>query len=294
MSATATEPFQARIERDVVEAAGPDAAGFLQGQLSQDVAGLAVGASAYSLLLQPQGKVDAWLRVTRLDPERFVLDVDAGYGDAVIARLNRFKLRTKCELTRLEGWVCWAVRGIAGDAVAAGAPEPGDTAAVRAVVGWPATVGFDRLGPADRLDPLPGIPVGDTDRYVRARIEAGVAAMGSELGPETIPAEAGQWLIDASVSFTKGCYTGQELVARVDSRGSNTPRRLRLLRAAEQDAAALVTGAALVLDGAEVGTVTSAAAGSPVALDYLTRAVEPPATVRCNGVNVEVEALPVG
>ena len=112
--------------------------------------------------------------------------------------------------------------------------------------------------------------------------------------PETIPAEAGQWLIDASVSFTKGCYTGQELVARVDSRGSNTPRRLRLLRAAEQDAAALVTGAALVLDGAEVGTVTSAAAGSPVALAYLKRAVEPPATVRCNGVNVEVEALPVG
>ena len=287
MSATATEPFQARIERDVVEAAGPDAAGFLQGQLSQDVAGLAVGASAYSLLLQPQGKVDAWLRVTRLDPERFVLDVDAGYGDAVIARLNRFKLRTKCELTRLEGWVCWAVRGIAGDAVAAGAPEPGDTAAVRAVVGWPATVGFDRLGPADRLDPLPGIPVGDTDRYVRARIEAGVAAMGSELGPETIPAEAGQWLIDASVSFTKGCYTGQELVARIDSRGGNVPRHLAGLVV---DGRAPAPGSAVVVDGAEIAHITSAApdGSGAVALAYVPRSVE----LGADGIDASVAGAP--
>ena len=63
------------------------------------------------------------------------------------------------------------------------------------------------------------------------RVEAGWPAMGAELGPDldplVIPAEAGPWLVDASVSFTKGCYTGQELVARVDSRGSNTPRHLR-------------------------------------------------------------------
>ena len=52
--------------------------------------------------------------------------------------------------------------------------------------------------------------------------------MGAELTEDTIPAEAGQWLVDASVSFTKGCYTGQELVARIDSRGGNVPRPVRL------------------------------------------------------------------
>ena len=99
------------IKRDVVLATGPDAATFLQGQLSQDVAGLAVGASAWSLLLQPQGKIDAWLRVTRRGEDAFALDVDGGYGAAVIARLNRFKLRTKCELEHLTDWRCLAVRG---------------------------------------------------------------------------------------------------------------------------------------------------------------------------------------
>lgn len=294
MSAT-TGPFQVRIEREIIEAVGPDAAGFLQGQLSQDVAALAVGASAYSLLLQPQGKVDAWLRVTRLGDERFLLDVDAGHGEAVIARLNRFKLRTRCELTLLAGWACWAVRGVALDA-----PEAGGSAAdeVRVAVRWPNVAGFDRLGPADQLAGLPGIPLDKTDRYGQARIAAGVPAMGSELGPETIPAEAGAWLIDASVSFTKGCYTGQELVARVDSRGSNTPRKLRLVRAADaagDGSAALVAGAVLVgPDGSEVGTVTSAVAGSPLALAYLKRAIEPPATVRCGELSVAVEELPAG
>ncbi|MGD9752839.1 MAG: folate-binding protein YgfZ [Acidimicrobiia bacterium] len=278
-------PFQARIERDVILAEGVDAAGFLQGQLSQDVVGLADGAGAHSLLLQPQGKIDAWLRVTRLGPERFLLDVDGGHGAAVIARLERFKLRTRCQLTTLADWACWAVRGLDGAEVA---PVDGE---VRAAVGWPGTTGFDRLGPAAALAPLPGVELADTDRYAMARIEAGVPAMGAELGPDTIPAEAGQWLIDVSVSFTKGCYTGQELVARVDSRGSNTPRKLRRLRAAGQG---LSAGAALQLDGDDVGEVTSAVAGSAVALGYLKRAVPVPATVRCGGLSVSVEELPGG
>ncbi|MEO7429244.1 MAG: hypothetical protein ABIY48_07645, partial [Acidimicrobiales bacterium] len=85
----------APIRRDVVRVHGPDAVAFLQGQLSQDVAALAVGASAPSLLLQPTGKVDAWLRVTRMGDDDVLLDVEAGFGPAVHERLRRFKLRTK-------------------------------------------------------------------------------------------------------------------------------------------------------------------------------------------------------
>ncbi len=205
------QPFATWIERDVVRASGPDAAAFLQGQLSQDVESLAIGASTWSLLLQPSGKVDAWLRVTRGAADDFVLDLDGGWGDALVQRLARFKLRTKCDLDPIDDWRCLAVRDVTADA-------PPDA---RPIV-WPQTTGYDLLGPA--VEPPDGLALAGGDVYERRRIEAGVPALGHELTDATIPVEAGQWLVDASVSFTKGCFTGQELVARIDSRGGNAPR----------------------------------------------------------------------
>jgi folate-binding protein YgfZ len=250
------EPFAAWIERDVVRAGGPETVTFLQGQLSQDVESLAVGASAWSLLLQPSGKVDSWLRVTREDDDVMVLDVDGGWGDALIKRLERFKLRTKCELERLDGWRCLAVRGVGPD-------EPAAPTALS--IEWPGTPGYDLLGPEIEL---PGdVELADLGTYERARIEAGVPALGRELTDATIPVEAGQWLVDASVSFTKGCFTGQELVARIDSRGGNAPRPIRGLRiqgiANERDE--------IAVDGKSIGTITSAV--DTVALAPLSRTV---------------------
>ena len=119
----------------------------------------------------------------------------------------------------------------------------------------------------------------------------------------TIPAEAGPAVLDRSVSFTKGCYTGQELVARIDSRGGNVPRHLRGL-AIEGDTpppAGAEDGAEIVVDGAVVGRVTSAAwspsRGEVVALGYVARKVEPPAaaTVRWEGgeAPAQVRTLPL-
>jgi folate-binding protein YgfZ len=238
----------ASVPRDVVLVRGPDAATYLQGQLSQDVAGLDVGASAFSLLLQPQGKVDAWLRVTRTAEDEFALDVDAGWGEHVVARLQRFLLRTKVELEQVD-WPVTAV--VDGDAeVPAGAwkvvPELGE--------------GFDVLHA--RLD-------GDPVDYDDLRIRAGVPRMGKELDESTIPAAAG--IVDRSVSFTKGCYTGQELVARIDARGDRVPTKLRRITGDVPE------GATLHLDDREVGRVTSATGG--VALAYVRREVEPPADV---------------
>jgi tRNA-modifying protein YgfZ len=279
-------PFVAPVERDVIGVRGPDAVAYLQGQLSQDVAGLAVGVSAYSLLLKPEGKIDAWLRVTRTGEDAFVVDLDAGWGDATVARLTRFKLRSRCEVEPLEAWRCLAVRGTTDvDGEACGA-------VVVAPARWPGCDGVDLLGP-DVTAP-DGLALLDEAAYHRARVGAGVPAMGAELDGSTIPAEAGRWFIDRSVSFTKGCYTGQELVARIDSRGSNTPRHLRAVRAA--DGAELDAGAAVVVDGAEVGRLTSAA--GPVALAYVKRSVVPPApAVVSTGsaeVPVEVAELPAG
>jgi folate-binding protein YgfZ len=277
-----TTPGAAPLRRDVVVASGPEAVEYLQGQLSQDVAALAVGASAPALLLQPTGKVDAWLRATRLEDDVVALDVDEGAGEDVLSRLRRFKLRTKADLD-LVRWEGWAIRG-AGDV-----PAPAGGRALAA--GWPGVGGVDLLGDVAPEDP--GVPVVDAAALEVVRVEAGVPAMGAEVTPETIPAELGQWLVDASVSFTKGCYTGQELVARIDSRGGNVPRPVRglVVRGPLPEVGAEVTA-----DGKVVGHVTSSATSpvlGAVALAPVARAVEPGREVEVGGVAAEVAELPL-
>ena len=273
------------LPRDFVQVAGPEAEAYLQGQLSQDVAAIASGASAWSFLLQPQGKVDALVRVVRHAPDRFTLDVDGGFGDVVLARLRRFKLRTKADIEALD-WRCLAVRGPAAHEVA---PDglPTD---------WAGLPGVDRLGPD------PGLPAGvrlcALDAYEVVRIEAGVPVMGHELTERTIPAEAGQDVIDRAVSFTKGCFTGQELVARIDSRGGKVPRQLRGL--VLPVGASAPAGATVEVDGATVGALTSVAPspdGGAVALAFVKRDTTPPATatVRWDGgdCRARLEGLPL-
>jgi tRNA-modifying protein YgfZ len=259
------------VPRDVVRVSGPDAVAYLQGQLSQDVEGLAAGATAWSFLLQPAGKVDAWLRVTRTDDDTVVLDVDGGHGEAVLARLRRFLLRTKADVDPLDGWRAVAVRGPGADAAAA------DAGADLVVPGWPGGAGVDLLGP-DVRGPE-GAAAADRASYESLRIRDGIPAMGAELTDATIPAEVGQRIIDASVSFTKGCFTGQELVARIDSRGGNVPRHLRgVALAGDADVA---PGDAVLVGGDDVGRITSVAprpGGGRVALAIVRRTVSPPAS----------------
>jgi folate-binding protein YgfZ len=284
------------LNRDAVCVTGPDAVSYLQGQLSQDVAGLDAGASAWSWLLQPAGKVDALVRVTRTGPEALLVDVDAGYGDAVLNRLNRFKLRTKAELT-LDAIGVLAVRGPGARDVAvtrAAALGPlhvhwvGQYRATVVEALWPSQEeaadvlvegssgpgATETVAVAAALDPAGG----DATAWESARIVAGVPVMGAELTEKTIPAETG--LVAMTASFTKGCYTGQELVARIDSRGGNVPRHLRRLRAATP----LAPGDELTnAEGKIVGTVTSAGTDpglGPVGLGYVGRAVAPGDAVR--------------
>jgi tRNA-modifying protein YgfZ len=267
-------------ERDVLVVHGGDAVTFLQGQLSADVAALAVGDSTWSLLLAPQGKVDAWIRVTRTAEDRVVIDVDGGWGDVVTARLNRFKLRVDATLEVLD-WSCVSLRG----PDAPGVDAAGAGAELVLPVDWRGLAGVDLLGPDVGVPD--GVDVADPVAVHNVRIEQGWPAMGHELDESVIPAEAGQWLIDTSVSFTKGCYTGQELVARIDSRGGNTPRHLRGIVIGTN--VLPPDGAEVVHDGEVRGTLTSVGESldrrAPVALAYVHRSVEVPAevTVRWDG-----------
>ena len=269
-----------RVPRDVVVASGPDATTYLQGQLSQDLAGLADGEATWSFVLSPQGKVDAWLRVSRLDDERLVLDADAGVGEALLARLERFKLRTRADLDLVTGWSCVAVRGPRSVDVAVDRT----TATVVAPVAWPGdVVGVDLVGP-DPAVPV-AVPLAPVEALDALRIECGVPVVGRELHPDTIPAEAGAWVVEGSVSFTKGCYTGQELVARIDSRGGHVPRPVRAVVVGEGVAPDHLppVGAEVVAGEQGVGALTSVAwsprRGAAVALAPLARSVEPPAAV---------------
>jgi folate-binding protein YgfZ len=272
------------LPRQVVRAAGPEAGSFLQGQLSQDVLALADGGSAWSWVLAPTGKVDALVRVTRMTADDWLLDTDEGWGDALAVRLSRFKLRTKVSIEALS----WRVLGLrftgnAGVDRQAGMVELPTT--------WPGLEGTDRLGPAP--EPPEGWRLASPEEYERIRISAGLPKMGAELTEKTIPAETG--LVDLTVSFTKGCYTGQELVARIDSRGGHVPRHLRRMTSTGH----LTPGAELTgPDGKVAGTVTSAArtpGGGWVGLGYVRRGVDPPATVRAgpDGCEVEIRDLPV-
>ena len=258
------------LPRDFLRVVGPDARSFLQGQLSQQV-DVPVGTSAWSFLLHPNGKVVAHLRLTRRADDEYVLDFDGGWSAAVVERLNRFKLRVKAEIEVLAGWRCLAVRG----------PGAHDAAPGGLAADWPGFPGVDLVGPAGEVEPPEGVRVCSPAAYEVARIEAGVPVIGRELDESVIPGEAG--IVDVSVSFTKGCYTGQELVARIDSRGGNVPRRLRGVVVAGDDQPLPPVGATIHADGKDVGVLTSVARsvrlGGPVALAYVRRAVDPPADV---------------
>jgi folate-binding protein YgfZ len=147
---------------------------------------------------------------------------------------------------------------------------------------WPGAAGFDLVGLGAEVPDGVTVLEGEAGRawLERARILAGVPAMGSELGPDTIPAAAG--VVDAAVDFAKGCYTGQELVARVDSRGNRTPTRLVVLSGTGP---APEPGVDLSRDGQHRATVTSAVVDGDawVGLGYLHRSVETPAELEDGG-----------
>jgi folate-binding protein YgfZ len=247
------------MDRDLVVVHGPDAFSFLQSLVSQDLDPVGDGDVVDSLLLTPQGKLDVVFRLVRVGDEAW-LDCDAGFGAQLAASLNRFRIRVKAEVDdRSDGWGMVAVRDGAGGVAPTGC------------VTFP---NGDVVGPTIALDGIAGL---DADAYERWRIETGVPLMGVDVDEKTIPQEA--FLERGAVSFTKGCFLGQELVCRIDTRGHVNKYLRRLdVTGAERPA----VGAEIRFDDRAVGVVTSVTptdGGPIVALGYLRREVEVPAEV---------------
>ena len=266
--------FQAAVDRDLVVVDGPDATSFLQSLVSQDLDPVAVGAGVHTLLLQPQGKLLVDLYAVRVASDTWWCITEGGFGPALADGLNRFKIRVKAEI-RSETVAALAIRGEATVPAGAGVQ-------VVAVDGWDGPA-YDAVGSTDAIVALSAalsMPVVDADAYERARIEAGVPRQGIDVDERTIPQEAG--LERVAVSFTKGCFVGQELVCRIDTRG-HVNRLLRRLRASEP----LAIGAEVRSGDKAVGVVTSAV--GEVALAMIRREVEPGAEVLVSGIAAAVE-----
>lgn len=253
-------------QRQAIIAEGPDALTFLQGQLSQDLEALAPGEASWSLVLHPQGKISAWFRITRVSDDRFVIDLDAGWADEVLTRLNRFKLRTNIDIT-LAPWTSLTVVGPGADDL------PIDGVDHDMITSWAGVPVRDVFGAELDQAAIDAASL-SSEQFDALRIEAGVPKMGTELDESTIPAAAG--IVEQSVSFTKGCYTGQELVARIDSRGNNVPKRL--LSVVLPGTAVPTAETVITAGDATLGAITSASYSAHldavIALAYISRAGE--------------------
>jgi folate-binding protein YgfZ len=290
--------------RDVVVARGPDARSFLQALVSQDLEPLAPGDGAHSLLLTPQGKLVADFRALVIADDELWCDCEPAVGRPLIDALTRFKIRVKVELERM------TVTGVAlrGDDVeavltAAGAVPP--PAPPHAHVAWPEVEarvvrsdwpggGLDLLVGDERADAVgtalasAGATRWSVDDYETARIVAGVVREPDDIDETTIAQEAE--LERDAVSFTKGCFLGQELVCRIDSRG-HVNRFVRRLVYDTGAIAPAVGARVTAANGREVGTVSSVAPHAPVALATIRREVEPGETVTVQGLTAVVHPL---
>lgn len=230
---------------------------FLQGLVSNDVAAAGPGRAVWAALLTPQGKyfADFFIRLAG-DSETLLLDCAAGEADAVAARLGRFRLRAKVEIAPVAAHV---------HAVWDGAPEAGMDAVPDPRL---PEAGFRVLAAA----PLAGNA--DATDYDRHRLALGLPDGARDLEPErSVLLEAGFDEL-GGVSWTKGCYMGQELTARTRYRGLI---KRRLVPVALRDGALPPPGTPLLADGREAGTMRSgleAAGLATVRLEHLRTTLE--------------------
>jgi folate-binding protein YgfZ len=295
-----------RSERGKLLAGGPDAAEFLQGQVSNDVEALAPGEGCYAALLDRKAHVQADMRILRRpQPEDgFWIDTEAGARDVVRRHIETYKIGREVDVADVSDER--AILALFGPATSAVASTPvldpyESEAAVVAGVDCLVVGGEDGVDliadseVAVRLrDGLIAAGAAEVDPAAAeiVRIEDGRPRFGAEIGPQTMPAEAG--IVDAAVSFTKGCYIGQEPVARLHHRGKPNRglRGLRLSAPAEP-------GAELRLGDRDVGRIGSACvspAHGPIALAVVRREAEPGSelTVGEDGVTARVVDLPFG
>lgn len=278
---------------------GGDRTRFLNGQVTNDVKRLAPWSGCYAALCNPKGRMEGDALIYRLENE-FLLDLEPGFLAVVAARFEKCIIADDVELADAsEAYGCLSLQGPRAAEALAATGLLGEIPAVRFSVGRGASdsgdiyvtnhprlgdAGFDIFGPVASLGELAdkllaaaegsGGGLAGWQALEAARVEDGVPRFGADMDATTLPPEAG--LEDRAISYTKGCYVGQEIIGRLRTRGQ-VARRLVGFRLAGQGRELPASGASVLLGEKAVGRLTSVVR-SPryagvIALGYLRREV---------------------
>jgi tRNA-modifying protein YgfZ len=269
-----------RRERAALVVKGPDAAEYLQGQLTNDVEALETGSGLYAALLDRKGHLQSDMRVLLLHEEEFWIDLELAAAPAIRKHLGTYSIGREVEIEDVTDR--WAITSLIGPRSPQLAGFEGlgqehaqgfrewDGIEVLAVA---TDLGLDLITApesaphlAELLEAAGAAEVTEAAAEI-LRVESGRPRFGLDMGPESMPAEAS--ITDRAVDFEKGCYIGQEPVARLHYRGrpNRTLRGLRLSAPAEH-------GETLLLGDREVGTIGTAClspALGPIALAIVRR-----------------------
>lgn len=287
---------------------GADRVKFLHGQVTNDVSGLQTGQGCYAFLVSARGRVQSDLNIYRL-PDELLLDFEPGLAAAVTQRLNQYIIADDVQIVDVAPhYGLFSVQGPAATAVLKRLDLPvgqpaglmtfvsvqDDTLGELYVVNQPRAggAGFDLFVPEDSLgavlDKL--IPAAKAvggracgwQALETARIETGIPRFGQDIDETNLAPEAG--VTDRAISYSKGCYIGQEVIARIRAYGQVT-KELRGLRLADELPALPAKGEKLLRDGKEVGYVTSAIRSprlqANIALGYVRR--------ECNAIGSQIQ-----
>jgi folate-binding protein YgfZ len=299
-----------RPERSLLRLTGKDPAGMLNAVLTNDVPAQD-DHGAYAMLLNPKGRVQTDLRAVKTRGE-ILVDTEPEGAEATAEILGRYAPFSRVKLERLPDW---KVLGLYGPRAAELLERPDlaehgtkqieiDGIPVLVVgVAVPA-VGYDLIAPSDALDEIRGLLIGrgavpaDYAAYETARIAAGIPRFGTDITPDNFPGESKN-ILERAVSFGKGCYPGQETVARMHYRGSPNKRLYRFeLESGQEEAPE--AGDEIVQDEKGmggpvssvdvVGWLTSVAPfpvdGKILALGYLARKADLEAPMRAEDAKV--------
>jgi tRNA-modifying protein YgfZ len=291
-----------RSERGKLLVRGDDAADLLQGQLTNDVESLGRGEGCYTALLDRKGRMQADARVLHLDNGEIWIDTEAAGRAPLRDHLSLYKVGREVEVEDVsEDWTIASLIGPAAPTLAGVdglAAEHDQRYVVKdgvEILAVATDLGLDLITRSEQADDLrelllaAGAGAVSEQAAEIVRVESGRPRFGAEMDGRTIPEEAG--INERAVSFTKGCYIGQETVARLHYKGKPN-RHLRGLRLEEPAAA----GDEIALDGRELGRVGTAVVSpalGPIALAIVRREAAPGDRVSVGeGIGAELTELP--
>ena len=285
--------------RGLLRLTGKDPVGMLNATLTNSVPKDAT-RGVYALLLNPKGRVQADLRVLKTG-ESVLVDTEPGGADAAREVLGRYAPFSRVKLEDLS--TEWSVLGLYGPGAAEllDGPDLDDHQTAEVEIGGERLLaagvvspipGYDLLGPLETVARAKkalldrGAAPAGTDAYETARVRAGIPRFGPDLTPENFPGEAG--ILDRAVDFGKGCYPGQETVARMRYRGHPNKTLYRISRKDET----LAPDTPILQGEKTVGRITSVAPlpvdGNALALCYLSRSTDIDAVLTAGSESIRV------